>query len=250
MRVALLGGTGRIGGQLLTWALAERPRRHDALARDPPGPGRGPAATGAATTGPRQRVADRGAGDALDATAVAEVIRRQRRRVSCPRSARAGPRPLRCSRHRRAQRHGGDGEDWCSAAHLRVRGGRFHCRRPGHEPAAQAHPAAGAGEAVCRRAGHGGCDRRHRPGLDARASVPAGRHAPDRPVPGPAGVHPAAGGGKISRRGRRRTSWRPRSRNAAGRRGLPALAYQPLRRAARPGHQPLDWAAIMSRYQA
>jgi putative NADH-flavin reductase len=70
MRLALLGGSGRIGGHLLSWALESG---HDvqALARDPQALAavRQPVAAG----GPGSLVAT--AGDALDAAAVAEVIR-------------------------------------------------------------------------------------------------------------------------------------------------------------------------------
>ncbi len=73
MKIALLGGSGRIGGHLLSWALESG---HDvrALARDPRALAavRQPVAAGA---GPGTGSLIATAGDALDASAVAEVIR-------------------------------------------------------------------------------------------------------------------------------------------------------------------------------
>lgn len=74
MKLALLGGTGRIGGHLLTWALESG---HDvqALARDP----EALAIIARQPVGAGGGLADRGslvatAGDALDASAVAAVV--------------------------------------------------------------------------------------------------------------------------------------------------------------------------------
>ncbi len=72
MRLALLGGSGRIGGHLLSWAL-ESGHEVQALARDPGALAavRQPVATGRPGGGSLVTTA----GDALDASAVAAVIR-------------------------------------------------------------------------------------------------------------------------------------------------------------------------------